>query len=108
MVKITNGTKVFEVSRGAFEGIYAKQGYTLYKEGVVNSEGAETHEVLPELTDDEKFCTEILEKPLAQWNKEEVKKFAELKEIDLAGTKNANEGKERIKAFLDAQAANQQ
>ena len=29
MVKITNGVNVFEVTRGAFDGIYSRQGYKL-------------------------------------------------------------------------------
>ena len=27
MVKITNGVNVFEVTKGAFDGIYSRQGY---------------------------------------------------------------------------------
>ena len=46
---------------------------------------------------------EILEKPISQWNKDEVKRFAGIKEIDITGTKNANEAKEIIKSFLEAQ-----
>jgi hypothetical protein len=40
---------------------------------------------------------------VSQWNKEEVKRFAALKEIDISGTKNANEAKEIIKQFLAQQ-----
>ena len=44
---------------------------------------------------------EIIEKPISQWNKEEIKKFAALKDIDISGTKNATEAKELIKQFLE-------
>ena len=98
MVKITNGINVFEVTKGAFDGIYSRQGYHLIDE---------TKEVqkdkVPEKTEDELFIEGVLEKPISQWNKDEVKMFAELKEIDITGTKNAGEAKERIKEFLDAQ-----
>lgn len=96
MVKITNGKNVFEVTRGAFDCIYSRQGYEVVKEeGVSQIPGALGK------TEDEKFLEEIVEKPISQWNKEEVKRYAELNDIDLSGVKNANEAKERIKDFLD-------
>lgn len=55
----------------------------------------------PEKTADELFCEEVEEKPIAQWNKDEIKKYAELRKIDITGTKNPNEARERIKAFLN-------
>lgn len=100
MVKITNGIDVFEVTKGAFDEIYARQGYKLFEKSK-----AATTEVNkePELTEDELFCKEVVEKPISSWNKDEVKRFAELNEIDISGTKNANEAKDRIKAFLEEQ-----
>lgn len=98
MVKITNGINVFEVTKGAFDGIYSCQGYHLMDE---TKEAQE--DKIPEKTEDELFIEGVLEKPISQWNKDEVKMFAELKEIDITGTKNAGEAKERIKEFLDAQ-----
>lgn len=99
MVKITNGVNVFEVTKGAFDEIYARQGYKLFEKA--KSVVEVTKE--PELTEDELFCKEIVEKPISNWNKDEVKRFAELNEIDISGTKNANEAKDRIKAFLEEQ-----
>ena len=46
---------------------------------------------------------EILEKPISQWSKGEVKRFAAIKKIDISGTKNANEAKEIIKSFIDGE-----
>lgn len=97
MVKITNGKNVFEVTRGAFDGIYSRQGYTIINEQIPGQQEIS----VPEKTDDEKFIDEIVEKPVSQWNKDEVKKFAALKNIDISGTKNAGEAKELIKAFLE-------
>lgn len=100
MVKITNGVNIFEVTKGAFDGIYSRQGYRL-----MDDEKPIAEDVNRELEkiEDELFIEGILEKPISQWNKDEVKMFAELKEIDITGTKNAGEAKERIKEFLDAQ-----
>ncbi len=97
MVKITNGVNVFEVTRGAFDGIYSRQGYT-----IIDEKKAASEVKIPEKTEDEKFVDEIIEKPISQWNKDEVKRFAAIKEIDITGTKNANEAKEIIKGFIEA------
>lgn len=98
MVKITNGVNVFEVTKGAFDGIYSRQGYKLVDEKaeVKVTEAHDTHEK----SKDDIFVEEILEKPISQWNKDEVKRFAAIKDIDIAGTKNANEAKEIIKAAI--------
>lgn len=96
MVKITNGVNVFEVTRGALDGIFSRQGYTVVDEAVKRKAA----DWVPEKTEDELFLDEILEKPISQWNKEEVKRFAALNDIDIAGTKNANEAKNVIKEFL--------
>lgn len=96
MVKITNGVNIFEVTRGAFDGIYSRQGYTIVDEAVKRKAA----DRVPKKTEDELFLDEILEKPISQWNKEEVKRFAALNDIDIAGTKNANEAKNVIKEFL--------
>lgn len=100
MVKITNGVNVFEVTRGAFDGIYSRQGYRLVDEKK-SSNRAQRDNNPPEKSEDDLFLEEIVEKPVSQWNKEEVKRFAALKEIDISGTKNVNEAKEIIKNTLE-------
>lgn len=102
MVKITNGVNVFEVTTGAFESIYSKQGYTIFDEKAAAANAA-AHQAEHEKTDDELFLESIQEKPVSQWNKDEVKRFAVLNEIDISGTKNAGEAKELIKKFLEEQ-----
>ena len=66
----------------------------------VAEEDEEVEEDTNPMSEDEEFVETILKKPLASWNKEEVKRFAAIKGIDLTGTKSANDAKERIKAFL--------
>lgn len=97
MVKITNGVDVFEVTRGAFDGIYSRQGFT-----IVGDKKPDVKEPAgPTKTDDEIFIEEISEEPISKWNKDEVKRFATIKGIDISGTKNVGEAKEIIKDFLD-------
>lgn len=98
MVKITNGIVTFEVTRGAYDGIYSHQGFKPVKEVAEKKVAAD--EDVDNRTDDEKFADELVEKPISQWNKEEVKRFAAIRDIDISGTKNANEAKEIIKQFL--------
>lgn len=98
MVKITNGVVTFEVTRGAYNGIYSHQGFKPVDE--VAEKKVATNEDVDNRTDDEKFADELVEKPISQWNKEEVKRFAAIRDIDISGTKNANEAKEIIKQFL--------
>lgn len=102
MVKITNGVNVFEVTRGAFDGIYSRQGYTIVSKKKAEQDAKQPK--APERTEDEIFVEEILEKPISQWSKDEVKRFAALKEIDITGTKNVNEAKEIIVNFLETES----
>ena len=102
MVKITNGVNVFEVTRGAFDGIYSRQGYTIASKKKAEQDVKQFK--APERTEDEIFVEEILEKPISQWSKDEVKRFAALKEIDITGTKNVNEAKEIIVNFLETES----
>lgn len=100
MKKITNGTIIIEVTEGAYESIFKAQGYTEVDAPVVVETKVEEPVTEPEKDEDDLFVEELLEKPIGSWNGKEVKKFAEIKGIDISGTKNANEAKEIIKDFL--------
>lgn len=99
MIKITNGVNVFEVTRGAFDEIYSRQGYSEFDDA---PNGANTPEVY-EKSDDDLFVEDILEKPISQWSKDEVKRFAGIKGIDITSTKSASEAKDIIKSFIDGE-----
>lgn len=99
MVKITNGVNVFEVTKGAFDGIYSRQGYVLANDGTPKQEAP----AVKGKTEDELFIEAVSEKPISQWSKDEVKRFASIKGVDIAGTKNVNEAKEIIKGFLSSE-----
>lgn len=100
MVKITNGLAVIEVTEGAFESIFKAQGYTKIEEQKAGKKAKTENEKEPDKNEDDLFVEELLEKPIGSWNGKEVKRFAEIKGIDISGTKNANEAKEIIKGFL--------
>lgn len=102
MVLITNGINRFWVTKGAFSGVYSKQGYTIENDKKVIA----AVQMPSPKSMDEKFLEEVEEKPLSQWSKDEVKKFAALKDIDLSGTKNINEAKALIKDFMEANDEN--
>lgn len=102
MVKITNGIHVFEVTTGAYYGIYRHQGYQIIGEKEAQDfipEGVVTEKLV--LTADEIFAEELQKKPISQWSKDEIKRYAAAKNIDLAGTKSVSEAKEAIKKFIN-------
>lgn len=101
MVKITNGIDEFEVTRGAFDGIYSRQGFTLVDENKKAVKKEEKPEVKAAEADDESVVNELYDKPISQWSKDEVKKFAAANGIDISGTQNAREAKEIIKKFVE-------
>lgn len=118
MVKISNGEVTQIVSRGAFETQYKRLGFQIVGDNKATEVKKATEEKKSEVqvpdddfdadvaddTEDGDDFEELLEKPISQWNKTEVKDFAAAKGIDIHGTKNANEAKEIIKKYLDDEA----
>lgn len=121
MVKISNGEVTQIVSRGAFDTQYKRLGFQIVEDNKVAEvqrevkKAAEEKKPESQVPDDDDFDAdaaddteddfeELLEKPISQWNKTEVKDFAAAKGIDIHGTKNANEAKEIIKKYIDDEA----
>lgn len=115
MKTISNGIETMEVTSGAFENYFKKQGF--YEVGKEEIEPAEIEELEDEeLTDEElvnnsnndnlnddtekNMKEELEEKPLSNWTKEEVKEYAEIVGLDLKGTKNIKEAKKIIKELM--------
>lgn len=98
MVKITNFVNTFEVTQGAYDDIFKKQGFKL-----VEGEKEDKKETVEETkkTNEEAYIEELMEKPISQWNKEEVKTYASLKNIDISNTKNIGEARNIIKQSID-------
>ena len=78
-MKITNGKDVFEVTRGAFDNIYRKQGFVPFVDEA--EETSEPGDDQPGMPDDEAFIADLKEKPIAQWTSEELKRYADVKGI---------------------------
>lgn len=97
--------KTIEVPRGAVKA-YQNLGFAVdepkrvAKVAKVKEEA--TVETDDSLTEDETFVAGVEKKPVSQWSKEEVKRYATICGVDISGTKNAQEAKERIKAFIDS------
>ena len=105
MVKITNGRDTFEVTEGAFEGIFVHQGFKKVddkKEGYKTIPDEIEEITVVDAADEFDELEEVEnEKPVSQWTKAEVKEFAKANGIDISGTKNVNEAKEIIKQFIE-------
>lgn len=123
MVKITNYVNTFEVTQGAYDDIFKKQGFELVeetprkkkkatkkpaKEAVddYNSEEDEWEEAEEAtgkdyIAEEEEYIDELLKKPISQWNKEEVKTYASIKGLDISKTHNIGEARNIIKQSID-------
>lgn len=97
MVKIKNGVNEFIVTSGAAK-IYKNQGYKVVDDSTNKVENASVDKTM---TDSEKFCEEMSEKPISQWTQEELKKFTDIKKIDISSAKKVSEVKEIVKRYLD-------
>lgn len=102
MVIITNGINEFEVSRGAYESIFQKQGYSIVvdteTEVVENNKDAAAAEPTKQA---DKDAEALMEKPISQWTKNEVKSFIDKKRIDVSGITSFNEVKDRVRKYIE-------
>ena len=123
MITITDGSTQYNVTRGAYETIYKGMGfYPVGQEPSVQSTGGVTAVVEsvtseesgpavmedtievdgtseveePAVSEDEKWCEAIRQKPITQWSKQELKKYADINGVDLSGAKTVNDVRSRI------------
>lgn len=121
MVKITNFVNTFEVTQGAYDDIFKKQGFELVEEAprkkkkatkkhvkeaveeVEEDEWEEAEEATEKdyKSEEEKYVEKLMEKPISQWNKEEVKAYASIKGLDISKTQNIGEARNIIKQSID-------
>lgn len=121
MVKITNFVNTFEVTQGAYDDIFKKQGFELVEEAPRKKKKAtkkHVKEAVEEVEEDEweeaeeatekdykseekKYVEKLMEKPISQWNKEEVKAYASIKGLDISKTQNIGEARNIIKQSID-------
>lgn len=98
MIDITNLVNTYSVTKGAYEDIFKRQGFKL-----VEKKKEDKKETVEETkkTNEEAYIEELMEKPISQWNKEEVKTYASLKNVDISNTKNIGEARNIIKQSID-------
>lgn len=98
MIDITNLVNTYSVTKGAYEDIFKRQGFK-----PVEEEKKDKKETVGETkkTNEEAYIEELMEKPISQWNKEEVKTYASLKNVDISNTKNIGEARNIIKQSID-------
>lgn len=99
MVDITNKVDTYSVTQGAYDDIFKRQGFKSVKEEKAEDKKETVEET--KKTDEEAYIEELMEKPISQWNKEEVKTYASLKNVDISNTKNIGEARNIIKQSID-------
>lgn len=125
MITITDGSTQYNVTRGAYETIYKGMGfYPVGQEPSVQSTGgvvtdapaveaeepgqADVEDTIeaddtdkveePAVSEDEKWCEAIRQKPITQWSKQDLKKYADINGISLDGAKTVNDVRGKIAA----------
>lgn len=121
MVLITNGRETHNVTMGAFNSIYKHKGFHIVgapKAVATKKEESKpvaiTEEVKEEApteepeteveeveAEDNSWIDELIEKPISQWSKEEVAKFADAKGIDTSSARKVSEAKEIVKKWIE-------
>lgn len=103
MVKLSNGLSTIVVPSGAV-AMYERTGFRVVKDSDVES--MDNNEGVTDAVDTEEkeseFITNLLEKPISKWTKEEVKRFANEKGININGTKSVNDAKDRIRDYINS------
>ena len=122
-VKITNGNAEFEVTKAAFKNAFEQQGFRIVDDTVsvihnrfedkfdVNLDmEAELGEVEDskakmvtevELSEDDLFVQEMLEKPISEWTKGELKRVAKIKGIDLSNADSTSKARQIVSKAMN-------
>lgn len=81
MIKITkqDGTRktILEVTNGAYENIYKKMGYV-----PLETQPEQSKSEPPPKGDNDLFLDAVAMKPIAQWSKKELQRYAVIKGLD--------------------------
>lgn len=104
MVRITNGVKEISVPEGAVK-VYKNMGFRIVGEKNIshNKQNNVKGEDINKNKEQDKtiFLEGLLEKPISQWNQEEVKEFAAAKGYDVSNAKSLKEARNIIKKALE-------
>lgn len=97
MVEITNGINTIKVPNGAYHSIFKAMGYSPIGHAEPNTSQVDQNGVSDP---NAAFVAEVSQKPLSQWTKDEIKRYAAINNIDISGTKNPAEAKQIIKDHM--------
>lgn len=101
MVKLSNGLSTIVVPSGAV-AMYERTGFRVVKDSDVESANESVIDIVDAEEKESEFITNLLEKPISKWSKEEVKRFANEKGININGTKSVNDAKDRIRDYINS------
>lgn len=101
MVKLSNGLSTIVVPSGAV-AMYERTGFRVVKDSDVESANESVIDTVDTEEKESEFITNLLEKPISKWSKEEVKRFANEKGININGTKSVNDAKDRIRDYINS------
>lgn len=122
-VKITNGNVEFEVTKAAFKNAFEQQGFRIVDDtvpvihnrfedkfdvnldmeaelGKVEDSKAEMVTEV-ELSEDDLFVQEMLEKPISEWTKGELKRVAKIKGIDLSNADSTSKARQIVSKAMN-------
>lgn len=102
MVKVTNGIETFTIPEGAM-AVYKNMGFRKVGENKTTNKEKPVKPVKAEKPkeNNKSILEEIEEKPISQWNQEEVKEFAAAKGYDVSEAKSLKQAKAIIKKALE-------
>nr|DAI54370.1 MAG TPA: hypothetical protein [Caudoviricetes sp.] len=122
-VKITNGNAEFEVTKAAFKNAFEQQGFRIIDDAVptihnrfedkfdVNldmeaevSEAEHFKSEMPvevELNEDDLFVQGMLERPISEWTKGELKRVAKIKGIDLSNADSTSKARQIVSKAMN-------
>lgn len=93
MISITDGTSTFDVTEGAFEDIFKKQGYVEVAEDNAASK-----------SEPEAQIDSLDNKPVSMWTKQELKTYCEANGINLDGVTSTDEVRKLVLEHQEQQS----
>lgn len=109
MVRMSNGIEIIEIPEGAVK-IYKNMGFEVVDgdssvavEEAVEEEPVYEEPGTPSEESGSDEFSDLLSKPISQWNQEEVKEFAAARGIDVSSAKSLKQAKLIIKDAIDEQ-----
>lgn len=101
MITITNGIKICDVPNGAYESIYKHQGWYPVKGESKEFTKPSVEEEETQKPVEDVVESNLLEKPIGEWTKDEVATFVKEHDIDTVGATKLNQVKKIVKEWID-------